>query len=469
MIDFANILEQNKEQIISDLFDFLRIPSISRDSHQVRNAAKWLHERLLEFTDMAEIVETRSNPIVIAEIHSNTNKNSPTVLIYGHYDVQPPDPLNMWDSPPFEPMIKEGRIYARGAGDNKGQLFANLVATDLLKTYDLPMPTVKFIFDGEEELGSPSIDEGMKQRKEFFEDIDLVIVSDGPAHSSWRPTIEFGARGILGFRLRLTTAKQDQHSGNYGGIQPNPVWEVVEILKTMKDGNGRCLLNHFYDDVFTPEKEAQLAAKELDIPLEVYKKNLGIDFFGEEQGLPIPIKIMFRPTFNIRGIASGEVLENAKTIIPKEVIVEFDVRLVPNQTVENIEKIIRAHFNELSARDERWKKRINSCKLTFEASMEPMYTPMNLKWTAILTKALYKGFEKKPVKVPLAGGSLPIFNLYKIIKKPLYILPYAQPDQGNHAPNENLMVEWFEKGIKSTMHLLKILTTIDKKNTNGQD
>ncbi len=469
MNDFSAIFEQNKETIMSDLFDFLSIPSVSRNSSEVRKTAEWLKERLSEFVDYVEVVETSSNPLVIAEINSNRSKDTPTILIYGHYDVQPPDPLDKWDSPPFKPKIKEGRIYARGAGDNKGQLFANLVAVDLQKSYNLPMPNVKFIFDGEEELGSPSIDEGMMQKKEFFKDIDLVMVSDGPAHSSWRPTIEFGARGILGFRLRLITAKQDQHSGNYGGIQPNPVWEAVEILKTMKDSNGRCLLNHFYDDVFTPEKEAQLAAKELELPLDVYKKKLGIDFFGEEQGLPIPIKVMFRPTFNILGIAAGEVLEKAKTIIPSEVIVEFDIRLVPNQTTENIEKIIRAHFEALSERDERWKQRINRCQLTFEASMNPMYTPMNLKWTAILTKALYNGFGKKPVKVPLAGGSLPIYNLYKIIKKPLYILPYAQPDQGNHAPNENLMVEWFEKGIKSTMHLLKILTTLDKKNKNGTD
>ncbi|MHA1532821.1 MAG: M20/M25/M40 family metallo-hydrolase [Candidatus Heimdallarchaeota archaeon] len=358
-------------------------------------------------------------------------------------------------SPPFEPEIREGRIYARGVGDNKGQLFANLCGIEWLHKKKQLSSKVKFIFDGEEELGSPNLEEALKAKKEFFKDIDLVIVSDGPADPTWKPVLEFGARGIQTVQIHLKSAKGDVHSGNFGGIQPNPVWDVIKLLRTMRDENGKCLIEGFYNDVFIPTEAAIKAAEELNRDPEIYKEQLGISYFGGEQDLPLTHRLMFRPTFNIRGFKSGDVQENAKTMIPKEAIVEIDVRLVPNQTPEKMTKLIQAHFEMLRHKSERFAAIIDRCTLKFGSSFYPMFTSLELPWTQILEKAIEEGFEEKPIKIPLAGGSLPLYSLYKVTGKPMYVIPYAQPDEDNHAPNENMMVDWFLKGINTSIAILE--------------
>ncbi|NPD89484.1 MAG: M20/M25/M40 family metallo-hydrolase, partial [Asgard group archaeon] len=219
-----DIFETKKKEIIDDLFDLIRIPSITREKEEVRKAAKWLINRLNKTADFVELIETEGNPAIIAEWKAQIQKkNTITLLFYGHYDVQPPEPLDKWVSPPFEPEIREGRIYARGVGDNKGQLFANLCGIECVLEAEELGVNVKFVFDGEEEIGSPYLDQALKSKAEFFEDVDLVVVSDGPADPTWKPTLEFGARGIVTMRIELISADSDVHSGNFGGIQPNPV------------------------------------------------------------------------------------------------------------------------------------------------------------------------------------------------------------------------------------------------------
>jgi len=461
LLNRLELLQNQKDKYLEDLFDFLRIPSITRDKDEVKKAAKWLENRLALTANYVEIVETKGNPAVIAEwepqLKFDSGQKKPVLLYYGHYDVQPPEPLDEWISPPFEPEIREGRIYARGVGDNKGQLFANLCGIEWLHKKKQLSSKVKFIFDGEEELGSPNLEEALKAKKEFFEDIDLVIVSDGPADPTWKPVLEFGARGIQTVQIHLKSAKGDVHSGNFGGIQPNPVWDVIKLLRTMRDENGKCLIEGFYDDVFIPTEAAIKAAEELNRDPEIYKEQLGISYFGGEQDLPLTHRLMFRPTFNIRGFKSGEVQENAKTMIPKEAIVEIDVRLVPNQTPEKMTKLIQAHFEMLRHKSERFAAIIDRCTLKFGSSFYPMFTSLELPWTQILEKAIEEGFEEKPIKIPLAGGSLPLYSLYKVTGKPMYVIPYAQPDEDNHAPNENMMVDWFLKGINTSIAILENL------------
>jgi acetylornithine deacetylase/succinyl-diaminopimelate desuccinylase-like protein len=455
-------LKNQKDKYLEDLFDFLRIPSITRDAEGVKKAAKWIKNRLDQTADYVEIIETKGNPVILAEwepqIKHDSEQKKPVLLFYGHYDVQPPEPLDEWVSPPFEPEIREGRIYARGVGDNKGQLFANLCGIEWLHKKKQLKSKVKFVFDGEEELGSINLEEALYSKEDFFKDVDLVIISDGPADPTWKPTLEFGARGIQTVQIHLKSAKGDVHSGNFGGIQPNPMWNVIKLLQTMRDENGRCLIDGFYDDVFIPSEAAIKAAEDLNRDPETYKEQLGITYFGGEQDLPLTHRLMFRPTFNIRGIKSGEVQENAKTMIPKEAIVEIDVRLVPNQTPEKMTQLILAHFDKLKQQSERFAAIIDRCTLKFGASFYPMYTPIELPWTEILEEAIEEGFEEKPLMIPLAGGSLPLYSLYKVTnKKPMYVIPYAQPDEDNHAPNENMMVDWFMKGINTSIAILEKL------------
>ncbi len=461
MLEADVYFKSKKQFFLDELFELIKIPSITRDKASVQNAARWLQNKLNQNADFVEQISTEGNPVIIAkwkpQIPQEDNEKNLAILFYGHYDVQPPDPLEEWISPPFEPEIRDGRIYARGIGDNKGQFFAHMVAIECLHNLKNLGIEVKLILDGEEELGSPNLEEVINKRKEFFENIDLVVVSDGPADPTWKPTLEFGARGIVTVQFDLKTAKGDVHSGNFGGIQPNPVWDLISVLRTMRDDNGKCLIEGFYDDVFVPSDVALKAAEDLNRTPEVYKKQLGISYFGEERDIPLTHRLMFRPTFNIRGIKSGSIREKARTIIPKEAIVEIDIRLVPNQTPEKMQQLVQNHIDKLKTSSENFAKILERCEINFGTSFYPMFTPIELPWTKILEKSIREGFNEDPLKIPLAGGSLPLYSLYKATGKPMYIIPYAQPDEDNHAPNENMMVEWFEKGVKTSLHLLENL------------
>ena len=281
--DFLKRLEliaKEKEIYLKDLFEFLKIQSITRNRDGVKEAANWLKNRLEQTADYVEIIETKGNPVVIAEwksqITDDSEKAKPVLLYYGHYDVQPPEPLDKWHSPPFEPEIRDGRIYARGVGDNKGQLFANLCGIEWLHNKGKLKSNIKFILDGEEEQGTPYLEKAMDSMKDFFLDVDLIVVSDGPADPTWKPVLEFGARGIQTFQIHIKSAKGDVHSGNFGGIQPNPVWDLITLLRTMKDINGKCLIEGFYEDVFTPSNAALKAANKLGRKPETYMEQLGI-------------------------------------------------------------------------------------------------------------------------------------------------------------------------------------------------
>ncbi|MHA2073158.1 MAG: M20/M25/M40 family metallo-hydrolase [Candidatus Hodarchaeales archaeon] len=453
-----------KKSYLDDLFELLKIPSITQDTMEVKNAATWLIKRLNLTASSVESFETPGNPIIFAHwVNQNPasmDKKPMTILFYGHFDVQSPEPLEMWDSPPFSPEIREGRIYSRGAGDNKGQFFAHLSAIEsLIHTKKLNI-NVKFVLDGEEEMGSPHLGKILDRNSNFFSDIALVIVSDGPSDPSWRPSLVFGARGIVTVQIEIDSAFKDVHSGNFGGIQPNPAIDLIYILNTMIDESGRCLIDGFYENIFSPDPLALEAADQLKRTPDLYKKTLGISYFGGEQDQQLVHRVLFRPTFNIRGIKSGEVRENAKTIIPKNAVVEIDMRLVPNQDPEYIKNIFLKHIEDLKSRSKRWEALIDRCQLKFEAGFAPLHTPLDLPWTEILEQAITEGFNEPPVKIPLLGGSLPIYDLFEITKKPLYIVPFGQPDQGNHAPNENLMVKWFENGVYTSISLLHQLSKI---------
>ena len=448
---------EEENDILYPLFELLSIPSVTQDRANVRFASDWLLAYLSQSADHVRRVETTGNPVILAEWRSTSGGESPTVLLYGHYDVQPPGDLNQWSSDPFKPEVRDGRLFARGAGDNKGQFYAHLQAIEHLVEHDSLAWNVKLLLDGDEEQGSPFLAKAMEENLDFFQHIDLIIVSDGPAHVSWRPSLVFGARGILTFQLNVRLAKKDVHSGNFGGIQPNAAWALLDLIGTLREPfTERCLVKGFYDEVIDPDLEATKAA--LDLPLEEdnLKEQLGISFFGGESSYPLTFRVMFRPTINLRGISSGGVKSEARTIIPAKAVAELDCRLVPYQDPKVIAEKIRQHFQNLRE-DPRYARILASTSLSFGASFKPLYTPVSSPWTSYIEQAMRAGFDQDPVRVPLLGGSLPVAVLHEKTNAPLFILPYAQPDQSNHAPNENILLSWFYRGIETSKALFSTL------------
>ncbi|MHA2365140.1 MAG: M20/M25/M40 family metallo-hydrolase, partial [Candidatus Hodarchaeales archaeon] len=279
--------------------ELISIPSITANKKHSLKAVEWLSKYLNEFLKI-KILKTNGNPIIIAFTEPQQHQK-PTILIYGHYDVQPVEPLDAWISPPFEPEIRNGRLYGRGTGDNKGQFFTHISALiSLLETESLESNVI-LMLDGDEELGSPDLGDILKQNKNLLDGIDLVVASDGPAHASWKPGICFGCRGIIKIQIYVKTALHDRHSGNFGGLQPNPITALVEILKSMRNEEGRCLIKGFYDDVEIPDAIDLQIIEEYHITPEQLKKDLQINYFGGEHEFPIYHRAMFRPTVNIHG------------------------------------------------------------------------------------------------------------------------------------------------------------------------
>lgn len=417
----------------------------------------WILDYTKDFFN-SKVFETTGNPIVLSQLKS-FNPDKPHILFYGHYDVQPVEPLDKWVSPPFEPTIRDGRLFGRGTGDNKGQFIAHLIAIKCIiesGTTD-SLPNISFFFDGDEERGAPHLRHILESEKDFFQSVDFVYIADGSAHVSWKPGITFGSRGILGMTLKLKYSNDDRHSGNYGNLQPNPVFDMLRILETFRDPNNKCLVKGFYDNVRGPDEEDLQALETISFNEKELKDKLEIPFFGGEKEVPLVQRTMFRPTVNITGIKAGEVLEKAKTIIPGEVIVEMDFRLVVNQKPDRIKELIISHLSELRNNPE-YSSIMKNLEHSFQNVYYPFKTKIGNKWTPFVKEAISKGYdEKNPLFVPALGGSLPTYHFQDVLQVPVFVVPYAQPDENNHSPNENIMTDWFEGGVKTSIYLLKSL------------
>lgn len=439
-----DFIQQHRDDYLAQLFNLLKIKSISADTDEIRNCAHVLKGDMESLGIDTQIIETAGNPVVYGEILND--KNRFTLLIYGHYDVQAVEPLELWESDPFEPEIRDGRIYARGAGDNKGQLMAQLLG---LKTYqalygELPI-NVKFIFEGEEELGSVHLADFVQSHKALLE-ADLVYTADGSSHNSGNPLILLGVRGVLTLEMTVGGADFDNHSGNTGNIVPNPVWKMVELLNTMRDENGQVLVDGFYDHIRQPsDKEMELLKRlpydQADIAEKIGYGDLGMD------GASYYHKLTMEPTFNIAGIESGYTGKCAKTIIPATATVNMDIRLVADQDPEDVFKKIEDHVKKVDP----------SVAVTYKGAMRPSRTPAELEIVQIVTDAVGHAYGKEPLVQPSMPGSLPDYVWTEILNTPSIIMPYANFDQHNHSPNENLKVENFFAGIKCTCNLVREL------------
>lgn len=442
------LIDERREQYLEQLFTFLRQKSISAQNIGMKEASELLKGMMEEVGIKTQLIPTAGHPVVYGEIINDPNKF--TILFYGHYDVQPPDPIEEWHSPPFEPTIRDGKIYCRGAGDNKGQMLAHILA---VKSYqdvmgELPI-NVKFVFEGEEESGSPNLASFVEEHKDLLK-ADLVYTSDGPMHDSGAPFVLLGVRGMLYVELNAKGADWDNHSGNKGNIVPNPAWKLVDLLNTMRDDDGKVLIEGFYDDVIKPTEKDMELIRSLPYNQEQLAEQIGykdLNMTKEEYYT----KLTMEPTLNIAGFTSGYGGEGSKTIIPATAKVKMDMRLVVDQDPEDIFEKFKAHV----------KKHAPDVEVTALGMMQPSRTPSHLPVVDVIKTAVEKAYRQPPVMQPSMGGSLPDYVWTKILGVPSVVVPYANFDEANHSPNENIGVENFFNGIKCTCHVIHELAHFD--------
>ncbi|MFD1173966.1 M20/M25/M40 family metallo-hydrolase [Oceanobacillus picturae] len=437
-------VEKNKEEYLETLFTLLRQKSISAQNIGMEETSAMLLKMLKDIGMDCRLIETDGHPVVYGEMMKEDNDF--TLLIYGHYDVQPADPIDEWNSPPFEPTIRDGKIYCRGVGDNKGQLMAQILA---LKSYqevigDLPV-NIKFVFEGEEESGSPNIAKFVSEHRDLLK-ADLVYTSDGPMHESGAPFVLLGVRGMLYVELNAKGSDWDNHSGNKGNIAPNPAWQLVDLLGTMKDDDGNILIEGFYDDLQKPTVNEEELISTLPYDAKQVANQIGykgFDMTREEYYR----KLTLEPTLNIAGFHSGYGGEGAKTIIPSTAMVKMDMRLVIDQDPDDIlEKFIK-HVN----------KHAPGVEVVSHGSMKPSRTSPDLEVVKVVKEAVKEAYHEEPVLQPSLGGSLPDYVWTQILGVPSVIVPYANSDEANHSPNENLNVDNFFKGIICTCSVIRSL------------
>ncbi len=444
MEDFTNFIERNKELFLSELIDFLRIPSISsRSEHKsdVERCANWLSEHLKSIgVQNVKIYPTSGHPIVYGEWKSNDSV--PTILVYGHYDVQPVEPLELWESPPFEPTIKNGKIYARGSSDDKGQLFIHLKAFEsLLKTNRSVPINIKFLFEGEEESGSNHLDEFIENHPELLK-CDSVLISDTEWFAEGLPSICYALRGIAFLEIKVKGPKRDLHSGSYGGTVDNPAEVLAWLITQLKDRYGRITIPGFYENVLPLTKEEREAFNKLPFDERKFRDELGIDeLFGEIGFSPIE-RMWARPTLEINGIYGGYTGEGAKTIIPSEASAKISMRLVPNQTAEEITAKFIKHIKNLAPPTVE-------IEITALHGGNPVITSIDSVWIRKAQEALKSTFAIEPVFMR-EGGSIPVCETFKrVLGASPVLIGFGLPNDNIHSPNESFSINNFFNGTKA--------------------
>lgn len=438
-------IEAHRDEHLHRVMEYVKHPSISAHNIGIREVAAILVEHLSSLGFTAAAVPTSGHPMVLG--HRCEAPGKPTVMLYGHYDVQPPDPLEAWISPPFEPTIRDGRIYARGIGDNKGQHFAQLLALEahLKVTGTLPCNVI-FLLEGEEEIGSPRIAEFVAAHADRLK-ADLVVTADGPLHASGRPIVTFGVRGMAGFELRVKTGRTDAHSGNHGGTMPNALWTLVHLLGTMKDAEGRITIDGLHDPIRAPTNAERAAAHNLPVEVPGYLEAMGLHRLDAPADRPFHDRLMFHPTLTINGIHGGYAGPGTKTVLPSEAIAKCDIRLVPDMTPEQAVACVRAHVEKHAP--------VGEVEVVMTTSgMLPSRTPLDNPFAPVVIDAVRMARGVEPYLYPSVGGSLPDYAFTKTLGLPAFVTPYANADEANHAPNENLEISLFHDGIRTGAALL---------------
>ncbi len=440
--EFAYI-ENNKDRFLNELMDLLRIPSVSADSKHkkdVERAAEFIKDSLLKAgADKAEICPTKGHPIVYGE--KIIDANARTVLVYGHYDVQPPDPLNLWTTPPFDPVIRDDKIYARGSCDDKGQVFMHVKALEtMIRNGSLPC-NIRFIIEGEEEVGSSNLAEWTKANKDKLK-ADVILISDTSMIANDTPSIESGLRGLSYVEVEVTGPDKDLHSGVYGGAVANPIEILARMIAGMKDADNRITIPGFYDDVVELSQADRDQLNKAPFSLADYKKDLGIDEVYGEKGYTTLERTGIRPTFELNGIWGGYTGEGAKTVLPSKAYAKISMRLVPNQKSEKITKLFTDHFMKIAP---PWVK----VRVTPMHGGEPVVTPTDSVAFKAAEKAMEETFGKKPIPTR-GGGSIPIVAMFEeVLGLKSVLLGFGLDSDLIHSPDEHYGIFNFMKGIET--------------------
>ncbi|MGQ0568589.1 MAG: M20/M25/M40 family metallo-hydrolase, partial [Armatimonadota bacterium] len=439
-------IDDHRKTSLDILKTLIRQPSVSAQDKGVKECAQLLAETMRRLGIAAEVIATPTQPIVYGEILNASSAY--TLLLYGHYDVQPPEPLELWQSPPFEPTIRDGRLFGRGTGDNKGQLITHVLAAKAwMEAAGGPPINLKFIFEGEEESGSRNLGNFVREHRSKLAS-DLVYISDGGLHPSGAPTISLGNRGILGITLVAQGADRDNHSGNKGGVAPNPVWMLVHLLSSMVDPMGRVLIEGFYDHVrpIGPIEERLLA--KMDFDPRAFAATMGMNTIAMD-GLTYWKRIMLEPYFNISGFISGYVGPGSKTIIPSKAECRIDIRLVVDQMTRDILAKVQAHVARVDPRVQVVERGFGT--------MEASRTAPNHPAVSVVARAIQAVRGAVPTINLCAGGSLPNAVWPGILGVDHIGVPYANADENNHSPNENLSLDRFYDGIHVSAEVFRAL------------
>lgn len=458
MSDTQSYIQQNKQRFLDELIELLKIASISADpayNQDVLNCADAVAKHLANAgADQVEICETKGYPVVYGE--KIINPELPTVLVYGHYDVQPADPLELWESGPFEPVVKktelhpEGAIFARGSADDKGQFFMHVKAFEaMMKTNSLPC-NIKFIIEGEEEVGSVSLAGFLEENKEKLS-CDVILISDTHIYSNEQPTVTTGLRGLSYMEVEVEGPNRDLHSGLYGGAVPNPINVLAEMISKLHDEEGRITIDGFYDNVEIVSAEDRAEMNKLKDNPEEFKKSIGLSGVEGETGYTTLERTSIRPTLDVNGIWGGYIGEGAKTVIPSKAFAKISMRLVPYQTDEEITEKFTKYFEKIAPASVK-------VKVTPHHGGMPYVLQSNTKEFQAAKKAMEKAFGKEVLPYR-SGGSIPITSLFeKILGAKSVLMGFGLDSDAIHSPNEHYGLYNFYKGIESIPYFFEFYT-----------
>jgi len=449
-------VEQHKQRLLDELFDLLRFPSVSADpkyKQDILNTAALVAKKLRDAgADKVEVCETAGNPIVYGEKIIDATK--PTVLVYGHYDVQPPDPLELWKTPPFEPTIRDGKIYARGACDDKGQFYMHVKAFELMmQTGTLPC-NIKFMIEGEEEVGSSNLGIFVKQNKARLK-ADVVLISDTSMISMEHPSLETGLRGLSYVEVEVTGPNRDLHSGVYGGAVANPATILAKMIASLHDENNHITIPGFYDKVIELTAGERKALNNAPYDEDEYKKDLGVDELWGEKGYTTFERTGTRPTLEVNGIWGGYTGEGAKTVLPSKASAKISMRLVPDQTFEETTQLFTKHFEKIAPKSVK-------VTVTPHHGGEPAVTPTDSIAYRAAQKAIKESFGKEPIPTR-GGGSIPIVALFEAeLGLKTVLMGFGLDSDALHSPNEKYDIYNYYKGIETIPLFYKYFAELNR-------
>jgi acetylornithine deacetylase/succinyl-diaminopimelate desuccinylase-like protein len=445
----------NKDRFLQELLELLRIPSISAKSEHkedMKRCAEAVRQSLLDAgAEIAEIYPTEGHPVLYAE--KIVDSKLPTVLVYGHYDVQPADPLDLWKSGPFDPVIKDGKLYARGSSDDKGQFYMHVKAFEIMSKTNTLFTNIKFIIEGEEEIGSPNLGKFVRTHRDLLK-ADVILISDSAMISMENPSIDIGVRGLSYIQVEVTGPNRDLHSGVFGGAVANPITQLAKMIASCHDLANHISIPGFYEDVIDISAEERKLMGMAPFNEEEYKKDLGVKELWGEQNYTTPERTGIRPTLELNGIWGGYIGEGSKTVLPSKAYAKISARLVPNQSSKKITELLLNYF-----------RRIAPSGVTVKAEEfhggEPYLTPIDSKAYRSAASAIESVFGKKPVPVR-GGGSIPICALFeKELGIKIVFMGFGLDSDNLHSPNEKFDLVNFYKGIETIPYFHQYFAKMD--------